>query len=91
MDEKTNKTSSISKVNSYEEMGEFWDNHDLTDFDDPQNPDVEFNITCVVPIEQNLFSSIEKEAKKSGVDIETLINLWLQQKLHEETRMPSVA
>ncbi len=90
MDEKRNKLSSLSEANSYEAMGEFWDNHDLTDFDDPEKPDVAFNITYVVPIEQKLFSSIEKEAKKSGVDIETLINLWLQQKLHEETQMPSV-
>lgn len=91
MDKKRNNTSSISKANSYEAMGEFWDNHDFTEYDDPKNPDVNFNITCVVPIEQHLFSSIEKEAKKSGVDIETLINLWLQQKLHEQTQMPSVA
>ena len=91
MDEKTNNTSSVSNVDSYEAMGEFWDNHDFTEYDNLENPDVAFNITCVVPIEQKLFSSIEKQAKKSGVDIETLINLWLQQKLHEQTQMPSVA
>ncbi len=88
---KKDRVSSTSKANSYEAMGGFWDNHDFTEYDNPENADAEFNITCVVPIEQNLFSSIEKQAKKSGVDIETLVNLWLQQKLHEKTQMPSAA
>ena len=91
MDKKTNKISNISKANSYEAMGDFWDNHDFTEYDDPKNRDVDFNITCVVPIELDLFSSIEKQAQLRGVDIETLINLWLQQKLHEQTQIPSVA
>jgi hypothetical protein len=30
-------------------MGEFWDTHDFTDFDSDA-PDVEFEITCVIPI-----------------------------------------
>lgn len=44
------KVSSISKANSLEKMGEFWDAHDFTDFDDPNAPDVEFTISCAVPI-----------------------------------------
>ncbi len=80
------KNNNFSNAKSYEEMGEFWDEHDLTDYDDLENPDVSFRITCAVPIAENLFASLEKQAKKNGVDIETLINLWLQQKLYEETQ-----
>jgi len=46
--EEKNRLSSISKAGSYEEMGEFWDTHDFTDFDDPNVPDVEFEITCEI-------------------------------------------
>ncbi len=83
MDE--NKLSSISKADSLEKMGEFWDTHDFTKFDDLNAPDVEFNISCAVPIELDLLSSVEKQAQRRGVKIETLVNLWLQQKLAEET------
>jgi hypothetical protein len=31
------------------------------------------------------FSEIEKQARKRGVKVETLVNLWLQQKLVEQT------
>jgi len=43
MDE--NKQSSISKADSLEKMGEFWDTHDFTDYD-TDAPDVEFQISC---------------------------------------------
>ena len=43
------KLSSISKASTLEEMGEFWDNHDFTDFD-TDSPDVEFDISCTVSI-----------------------------------------
>ncbi len=42
---KTNKISSISHADSLEKMGEFWDTHDFTDYDEPEAPDIEFNIT----------------------------------------------
>ena len=38
--------SSISKAESYEEIGEFWDNHDLSEYWDktrPANFDVDLN------------------------------------------------
>ena len=82
MDE--NRLSSISKADSLEKMGEFWNTHDFTDFDDPNAPDVEFTITCAVPIEIDLLSLVEKQARRRGVKVETLVNLWLQQKVAEE-------
>ena len=81
MDE--SKLSSKSRADSDEKMGEFWDTHDFTDFD-TDTPDAEFEVTCAVPIDIELFNAIEKEAHKHGVRVETLINLWLQQKLAEQ-------
>lgn len=75
--------SSISKSNSLEKMGEFWDKHDFTEFDDPNAPDVEFNITVAIPIEPDLLSDIEELAHRRGIKVETLVNLWLKEKLVE--------
>jgi hypothetical protein len=33
-----------------------------------------------------LFSALEKQAQQRGVQVETLANLWLQQKLVEQRR-----
>lgn len=78
-----NKVSSISKAKTDKEVGEFWDTHDFADYDNDA-PDVEFSVSFAVPLEVKLFSAIEKEAKKHGVNVETLVNLWLQQKLAEQ-------
>jgi hypothetical protein len=80
-----NKASSISQVDTLEKMGEFWDSHDFTDFDNLAAPDVEFHIACAVPIEVDLFSAVEQQVRLRGMQVETLINLWLQQKLAEQS------
>jgi hypothetical protein len=80
-----NKVSSISKADTVEKIGEFWDTHDFTDFD-TDAPDVEVKVTCAVPIEVDLFSSVEEQARKRGVSVETLVNLWLLEKLAEQTQ-----
>ncbi|MGK7876938.1 MAG: CopG family antitoxin [Xenococcaceae cyanobacterium] len=79
-----NRLSSISKADTDEKIGNFWDTHDFTDFD-TDAPDVQFEIACAVPIEVELFSAIEQQAKKRGVTVEALVNLWLQQKLTEQS------
>ncbi len=79
---------SISQANTDEKIGDFWDAHDFTDFD-TDAPDVEFETTCSVPIEVELFAAIEKQAHRRGVQVETLVNLWLQQKLAEQTQQAS--
>jgi hypothetical protein len=84
MDENKN-LSSISKADTLEKVGEFWDNHDFTDFD-TNAPDVEFKISCAIPIELDLLTSVEQQARKRGIKVETLVNLWLQQKIAEQTK-----
>ena len=79
----TNKLSSLSQTDTDEKIGEFWDNHDFTEFDNLQVSDVEIEIGHTVRIEMELFNSLEKQAQKRGVQLETLVNLWLQEKLAE--------
>ncbi len=83
MDE--DKLSSISQADTDEKISEFWDTHDFTDFDTGA-PDVEFEIICAVPIDVELFNAIEEQAHKRGVRVETLVNLWLQEKIAETAR-----
>ena len=84
-----NKKSSISQATTLREMGEFWDSHDFTDFDSDAS-DVEMKFSSSIAIEPDLLSEIEAQASMRGVSVETLINLWLQEKL-EEQRSPSAA
>jgi hypothetical protein len=82
--------SSISQADSDEKIGEFWGAHDFADFDNPDMPDAHFEIACAVPIEVELFAAIERQAHKRGVRVETLVNMWLQQKLAEQVEQPAV-
>jgi len=75
--------SSTSKAESDEQVGEFWDTHDFTEFD-TNAPDAQFEGISTVPVQLELLNEIEKQAAKRGVKVETLVNQWLQQKVDEE-------
>ena len=82
--------SSISKAQTYKEIGEFWDTHDLSEYWDQTKP-VEFEVeiqseTTYYPVERKLSEKISKIARKRGVSPETLLNLWLQEKVVEESQ-----
>lgn len=87
MDER--KQSSICKATTLEDIGAFWDTHDFTAFD-TDALDVEFTVARTVRLEADLLASVEQQAQLRGVSVETLVNLWLQQKLAEEA-LPHVA
>lgn len=80
-----NMTSSISHATSLEAMGDFWDTHDFTDYD-TDAPDVVFAMHPPIRIERGLLRALEQQAQQRGVSVETLINVWLQQKVTEEER-----
>ena len=81
-----NKTS-ISKANSYQESGEYWDRHDLGEIWDKTQPasfEVDIQSECrYYPIEAEISKKIIKMAKKRGVSSETLVNLFLQEKVSQ--------
>ncbi|MCU0495479.1 MAG: BrnA antitoxin family protein [Chloroflexaceae bacterium] len=81
MDE--NKRSSVSQAATIEEMGAFWDTHDVTDYD-TDAPDVTFSVARAVQIEAELLVALEQQALIRGISVETLVNVWLQQKLDRE-------
>lgn len=77
--------ASLSGGRSYEEMGEYWDSHDVGEVWDQMRP-VEFEVDIkserrYFPIERELSQRLAKAAEAQGVSAETLINLWVQEKL----------
>jgi hypothetical protein len=81
--------SSISQAQSYQEIGEFWDAHDVTDYWDATEP-VEFEVDIqsevrYYALESRLARQVNEIAWQRGVSVETLVNLWVQDKVAEET------
>ena len=79
--------SSISKAHSYAEIGEFWDEHDLSDFW-KKTKKVKFDVVLepeatYYPVEKGLSEKIQSVARKQGVPSDALVNLWLEQKIKE--------
>jgi len=77
--------NSISKARSYAETGEFWDEHDLSDFW-KKTRKVKFDVVLepeatYYPVEKDLSKKIQSVARKQGVSTDTLVNLWLEQKI----------
>jgi hypothetical protein len=80
--------SSISKAQSYQEIGEFWDTHDLADYWDQTKP-VEFDVNIQSEVlyyrlDSVLSKKIQAIAQQRGVSPETLLNLWVQEKVQQE-------
>ncbi len=80
--------SSISQASSYAEIGEFWDTHELTEHWAQTKP-IDFEVelqseTTYYALENGLSSRVRELAHQRGVSAETLLNLWIQEKLQEE-------
>ena len=80
--------SSISQARSYLEIGEFWDAHDLADYWDRTRP-VEFDVdlqseATYYAVEGGLARRVRQIARRNGISGETLLNLWVQEKLQEQ-------
>ena len=85
MDEnKKTQLSSISQAETLEEIGEFWDTHSLDDYWEKTHEvvfEVRANRRKRVTVEPNIYKELEAEARIRGVVPETLVNLWLAEKL----------
>ena len=80
---------------SIEDAAEFWDSHSTADYDDLMH-DVHFDVdiqrrTFLVPIEGSMAKAITAIAQREGLGLETLVNLWLQEKLTEKASSQSTA
>ncbi len=68
---------------SIAEASEFWDEHSVADYSS-QVVELEFepeSRSTFVAVEDGLVEQLRGRAKETGVSVETLVNLWLQEKL----------
>jgi hypothetical protein len=81
------RKSSVSKAGTYAEIGDFWDEHDLSDYwskTRSMRADVDLESEeSLYRVEKGLSESIRRAAKERGVSPHTLINLWLQEKVQK--------
>jgi hypothetical protein len=78
------QVSSISKARTLEEIAEFWDTHSLADYWD-QTHEVEFEVRAKrrrrVTLDPDIYAQVETRARARGIVPETLVNLWLAERL----------
>ncbi|VVB84262.1 CopG antitoxin of type II toxin-antitoxin system [uncultured archaeon] len=80
--------TSISKSQSYEEIGEYWDKHDLAEHWEETKPvefevDIQSEITYFA-VDTKLSEKIQSLARQRGISPDTLLNMWVQEKLQEQ-------
>ena len=74
---------------SIEEAAEFWDSHDLADYEDLTH-EAHFDVDIqrrvfLTALEPTLAKKLTALAHRQGVSTETLINVWLTEKAKEAT------
>src|SRR5262247_1793357 len=78
----------IPPFNSYEEMAEFWDTHNLADYWDQTEP-AAFEVApeawrrYLVAVDREVLARVQRLARSRGVSSESLVNLLLEQRLQE--------
>ncbi len=81
----TKNRSSIAKAQTYKEIGEFWDSHDLSDYWEITEAtefdmDIQSEVTYYA-VDNKLSEKIRMIAKQHGISADTLLNLWVQERL----------
>jgi CopG antitoxin of type II toxin-antitoxin system len=83
--EKAMKKSKLSKTDSIQKLAEFWDTHDVSDFENEleevAEPVFVRRSAIKVPLQESEAKAIEKMAKAKGVSRETLVRDWVLQKI----------
>ncbi len=81
------QVSSISGARTLWEIGEFWDTHDLTQYDE-QTKDVTDQIEVHLPpkplrvaVDPDLLREASATARRQGISLETLVNLAIREAL----------
>jgi hypothetical protein len=68
-----------------EELWGFWDTHSSADYEDFMDAvEVEIDVSTsrvYCPVAKDLVRQVRSRARQQGVSTETLINLWLQERL----------
>jgi hypothetical protein len=79
------KKPRLPKTDSITKLAEFWDSHDLTDFQDEleevTEPVFVRRTAIKVPLEAHEAEAVERMAQAKGVSREELVRRWVLQKV----------
>jgi hypothetical protein len=86
MSENDEGLTSISKARILEEIADFWETHSVADYWE-QTHEVEFEVRAKrrrrIILDPDIYEKIEAQARVRGIQPETLVNLWLVERLQE--------
>jgi len=78
--------TSISQARTLDEIADFWDTHSLAEYWD-QTHEVDFEVRAKrrrrITLDPDLYVRVEAQARERGLLPETLVNLWLTERLQE--------
>jgi hypothetical protein len=78
------RLTSISQARTIEEIADFWDTHSLADYWD-ETEEVEFEVRAErrrrVTLDPEVYARLETQAHTRGLLPETLVNLWVAERL----------
>ena len=85
MDENSYSQDSLpEEFKSLEDAANFWNTHSLSDYWD-ETHEVEVEVKAVrrqwVPLASHVASRTSERARREGVSVETLVNLWVAERL----------
>lgn len=86
----SNKDPLPKTFDTFEEMADFWDTHDITDYEDSLTP-VDAEVSAhpkhqyIITLSDTLDRTLREVQKAEGVPLNTLINLWVQERLQQYT------
>jgi hypothetical protein len=84
MSKSDDRITNISQAQTPEEIAEFWDTHSLDDYWD-QTHEVEFEVRAKrrrrVTLDPDIYQEVAAQARARGLVPETLVNLWLAERL----------
>ena len=92
----TKKISKIPKFKNYEEEANFWDTHNITDYEDEtEDVNIVFELekprteSLILRVQKNFKKNLEKVARSKGLNVSTLARMWLMEKLQSSLRSSS--
>lgn len=89
---KDTQVTSVSKAWTIEEIAEFWDAHSVADYWE-QTQEVEFDVRAQrrhrVTLDPDVYARVETQARLRGMLPETLVNLWVAERLEKVSEVPA--
>jgi hypothetical protein len=83
-------TPKLPQTDSIQELAQFWDTHDLTDFEgqleEVTEPVFDRDTTVQIHLESDEVDAVTKIAQSKGVANADLIRQWVVEKLDQEVR-----